>query len=138
MPRTHGYSPKGERAYGTHAWNEKGRINVIGAITNQVFLTLCLFSQNINADTFFAWVTQDLLPKIQPNSVIVMDNASFHKRTDITDAIKQKKCILEWLPTYSPDLNPIEKKWAEVKAKRRKQKCTTEELFEKHTSYVNL
>ena len=40
--------------------------------------------------------------------------------------------------TYSPDLNPIEKKWAEVKAKRRKQKCTTEELFEKHTSYVNL
>ena len=43
MPRTHGYAPKGERAYGKHDWHAKGRTNVIGAIINHVFLTLCLF-----------------------------------------------------------------------------------------------
>lgn len=138
MPRTHSYSPKGERAYGTHDWNAKGRINVIGAVINQVFLTLCLFSGNINADVFYAWLTQDLLPKIQSNTVIVMDNASFHIRTDIIDAIKEKGCILEWLPTYSPDLNPIEKKWSETKSIRRKYRCSTEALFEQHVPYIDL
>ena len=51
----------------------------------------------VNADVFYAWVTQDLLPKIQKNTVIVMDNAAFHIRTDIVAALKKKKCILEWL-----------------------------------------
>jgi transposase len=42
-----------------------------------------------------------------------MDNASFHKRQDIQEAITQAGHILEYLPPYSPDLNPIEKKWAQ-------------------------
>ena len=32
MPRTHGYSMKGTRCYGTHDWGAKGRINAIGAV----------------------------------------------------------------------------------------------------------
>jgi transposase len=36
---------------------------------------------------------------------------------------------VEFLPAYSPDLNPIEKKWAQAKAIRKKQKCTPSELF---------
>jgi transposase len=43
-----------------------------------------------------------------------MDNASFHKRQDIQEAITQAGHILAYLPPYSPDLNPIEKKWAQA------------------------
>ena len=75
---------------------------------------------------------QDLLPKIQEKSVIVMDNATFHKRKDIVQAIKDQGHILEWLPPYSPDLNPIEQKWAQAKSIKRKQQYTIENLF-KHT-----
>jgi transposase len=67
-----------------------------------------------------------------------MGNATFHKRTDILDAIKQTTCTLEFLPPYSPDLNPIEGKWAQAKAIRRKYRCDVDTLFCNHFTYVNL
>jgi len=48
-------------------------------------LTVTLFTGSINANVFFAWITQDLVPKLPKNSVIVMDNASFYKRLDIAN-----------------------------------------------------
>lgn len=120
MPRTRGYAAKGERCYGVHDWNVKGRTNAIGAIANFVFLTLGLFESTINSDVFYAWLTQDLLPKVPAGAVIVMDNASFHKRQEMVTAINNAGCVLEFLPPYSPDLNPIEHKWAQAKAIRKK------------------
>jgi len=92
-----------------------GRTNVIGALLASVLLTAALFTGSVNADVFFAWLDQDLLPKLPTNSVIVMDNASFHKRDDARLLIEQAGHILEFLPPYSPDLNPIEHKWAQAK-----------------------
>jgi len=89
-------------------------VNAIGAIIGMSFLTLSLFDGHINSDTFHAWLTQDLLPKVTEKSVIVMDNATFHKRSDSIEAINQSGCLLEFLPPYSPDLNPIEHKWVTV------------------------
>lgn len=128
-PRTHGYTEKGERCYAKKDWHAKGRINVVGAIIEFVFLTVCLFECNINSDIFYAWLTQDLLPKTPHGSVIVLDNATFHKRNDMTYAIRQAGCIPEFLPPYSPDLNPIEYKWSESKALRRRTNCSPYELF---------
>ena len=73
MPRRYGYAYKGQRCVGSHNWQAKGRINVIGAITNFNFLTLALFEHNINSDIFYQWVRQELLPAIPAQSVIVMD-----------------------------------------------------------------
>ena len=52
--------------------------------------------------------------KVPQNSVIVMDNARFHKPKDILENILSAGCIPEFLPTYSPDLNPIEQTWAQL------------------------
>lgn len=138
MPRTHGYSAKGKRCYGVHDWQAKGRKNAIGAIIGFTFLTLSLFDANVNSDIFYAWLTQDLLPKTPTNSVIVMDNASFHKRGDMMKAIRDHGSIVEFLPAYSPDLNPIEKKWAQAKAIRRQYRCSVYELFSVHMKYDKL
>ena len=59
-----------------------------------------------------------------------MDNASFHKRNDIQKAITDAGHILEYLPAYSPDLNPIEHKWAQTKAARRRLHCSVDEVFQ--------
>ncbi|CAM3493670.1 transposase [Xenorhabdus nematophila ATCC 19061] len=136
MPRTHGYSAKGRRCFGTHDWPAKGRLNAIGAIIQKTFVTLSLFAGNINADIFHAWMTQDLLPKRSDGVVIVMDNAPFHKRHDTIQAIANHGCQLAWLPPYSPDLNPIEPKWAETKAIRRREICSIDELFIEHINYA--
>ena len=138
MPREYGYSDKGARCYGVHDWHAKGRVNVIGAIIGMTFLTLSMFSSSINADVFYAWLTQDLLPKVTAGSVVVMDNATFHKRIDMLKAIEEHGCITEFLPPYSPDLNPIEQKWAHVKAVRRKLRCSIDELFSEHSDYVKI
>jgi len=66
-----------------------------------------------------------------------MDNASFHKRLDMIEAIKKAGAIIEFLPAYSPDLNPIENKWSEAKSIRKKFKCSVENIFKKHISYVS-
>ena len=50
-------------------------------------------------------------------------------RKDMEEAVQKAKCILEYLPPYSPDLNSIEKKWAQLKAIRRKLRCSVEEVF---------
>ena len=63
-PRTHGYSQKGQRCHDQKNWHARGRINVIGAIIGFAFLTVSLFDCNINSDVFYAWLTQDLLPKL--------------------------------------------------------------------------
>ena len=59
-----------------------------------------------------------------------MDNATFHKREDIQTAIRGAGHILEYLPAYSPDLNPIERKWAQAKAVRRQHRCNPDQLFQ--------
>ena len=129
MPRIHGYAPVGERCFGVRDGRAGGRTNAVGAPLGKELPTVTLFDSSINSDVFSAWIGQDLLPKLPENSVIVMDNASFHKRSDIQETIISAGHILEYLPVYSPDLNPIEHKWAQAKALRRKRRCSVDELF---------
>jgi transposase len=129
MPRIHGYAPRGQRCFGNQDWHARGRTNVIGALLNRCLITLGMFDENVNADVFTAWVEQDLLPKLLEPTVIVMDNATFHKRKDTQDIIRKAGHTLLFMPPYSPDLNPIEKKWAQAKSIRRKFRCDTQTLF---------
>jgi transposase len=129
MPRTHGYSIKGSRCYGTKDWGAKGRTNVIGGLINNKLLTVALTDSNINSNIFITWLRNDLIPLLPPNAIIVMDNASFHLNSDVRTYIEQAGHILEYLPTYSPDLNPIEHKWAQAKLLRQSIQCTVDTLF---------
>lgn len=133
MPRTHGYTPRGERCYGQQDWQARGRTNVIGALNAGILSAVCLCLFNIDSEVFHSWVVNSLLPSVREPSVIVMDNASFHQRRDTQEAIRQAGHILEYLPPYSPDLNPIEHKWAQAKAIRRKHRCSIEEIFQCHS-----
>jgi transposase len=79
-------------------------------------------------------LTQTLIPALPANSVVVMDNASFYKRADTIEAIEQSGAQLEWLPSYSPDLNPIDKKSAQEKAIRKRARCDVDILFSEYIS----
>jgi transposase len=129
MPRTHGYAPVGEHCHGVKDRHATGRTNVVGALIVKVLLIVGLFTAPINADIFHAWVTQDLLPKLLPACVIVMDSATFHKRQDIKTAIANAGHTLEYLPSYSPAFNDIEPKWAHAKRIRKKEGCSVELLL---------
>ena len=128
-PRTHGYSQKGKRCNGHHNWQEKGRINAIGAILNKKLFSVSLWECSIDSDVFHQWAKTDLLHKLPERSVIVLDNASFHKGQDTQLLFSQQGHTLLFLPPYSPDLNPIEHTWAQLKAIRRKLRSDVDTLF---------
>ncbi|BAP56916.1 transposase [Thioploca ingrica] len=60
-----------------------------------------------------------LLKKLFPGHTIIIDNASFHKSKPTRELVEKAQCQLVFLPPYSPDLNPLEKRWAHVKRKGR-------------------
>lgn len=60
--------------------------------------------------------------------MVIMDNAPWHKAEDIRLAIESRGAKLLFLPPYSPDLNPIEKAWANLKAAIRKAKPLFDDL----------
>ena len=63
-----------------------------------------------------------------------MDNATFHKGKEMQKMIEEAGHTLLYPPPYSPDLNPIEKKWAQVKQIERTANCAIDDLFYKYLS----
>jgi transposase len=68
----------------------------------------------MNSVRFEEWVKDKLLPAVKKGSAIIMDNARFHRKKELEKIMKRAKVHL-FLPPYSPDLNPVEKLWANMK-----------------------
>lgn len=69
----------------------------------------------MNGAAFLAYVEQVLVPTLQPDDVVVLDNIPAHKITAVRDAIRAAGAQFFLLPPYSPDLNPIEMVFAKLK-----------------------
>ena len=69
----------------------------------------------MSGEWFLAYVGQILVPALRPGKVVVMDNLPAHKVAGVEEAIRQAGCRLEYLPAYSPDLNPIENAYSKLK-----------------------
>ncbi|MGP5417270.1 transposase [Psychrobacter faecalis] len=113
--RSHGYAPIGKPCIDSYNWQGKKRTNVIGALYEKMLFALDYFKHNINSRIFYEWCKHKLIPSLKTKCVIVMDNARFHKSKRIQKLLNRHGHRILWLPPYSPDLNPIEKKWAQVK-----------------------
>ena len=75
-----------------------------------------MFEGYCNTEVLKGWVKEMLLPELRPGQTVIWDNASFHQSPEFKQLIESAGCTLMYLPTYSPDLNPIEKWWAKLKA----------------------
>lgn len=84
----------------------------------------------MNGDVFLAYVRQHLVPTLRPGDTVILDNLSSHKRAGVREAIEAVGARLEYLPPYSPDLNPIELAFAKLKALLRQTAARTVEALE--------
>jgi transposase len=74
-----------------------------------------LFDGPMDGELFLAWVKQGLVPGLQRDDVVILDNLATHKVAGVREAIVAVGARLEYLPPYSPDFNPIENMWSKVK-----------------------
>jgi transposase len=81
----------------------------------------------MDGDVFLAYVTHFLCPALRPGDIVILDNLSSHKVQGVEEAIQAMGATLRPLPPYSPDLNPIEKLFAKLKALLRKAATRTSE-----------
>ena len=117
--RPHCWAPRGKKVYGNVSGSKRHRTNLIMAQRCREWLSPMVFDFSCDSSVVNLWLEKMLLPKLTQPSVIVMDNASFHKKEDIRELLEPHGHMLLPLPPYSPDFNPIEESFAILKKRRR-------------------
>jgi transposase len=131
MARTHGYAPRGERVVAAAPFKGWQAVTFVGALTADGLVAPWAMEGAMNGEWFLAYVEQVLAPSLRPGMVVVMDNLPCHKVPGVAAAIAAAGCRLEYLPPYSPDLNPIEAMFSKLKeALRGAAARTVEALIE--------
>lgn len=115
----YGWSQRGERAFASKLGKHQGRINFISALNGKQLIAPFMFNGYCDAQVFEVYLERCLLPQLLPGTIIIADNAAFHKSSKARSLIESNQCQLMFLPAYSPDLNPIEHRWFPIKNKIR-------------------
>jgi transposase len=115
MARTHGYGPRGERVTASAPLGERRSITFVGGLSAGGVVAPWAFEGAMTGAWFRAYVDQLLVPVLRPGMTVVMDNLPCHKVAGVAEAIAAAGCRLEYLPPYSPDLNPIENAFSKLK-----------------------
>ena len=114
--RRHGYAPRGTPVEDTRSSRGKYRsVSLIAARTSEGFTAPWLFTGTCNAERFNDWIETHLSPQLSDQHVVIMDNARWHKTSRTVALITATGAKLLYLPPYSPDLNPIEHDFANIK-----------------------
>jgi transposase len=96
------------------------RTGIVAAQLGKTIIEPLQYSGTMDSALFEAWFETRLLPSIPINTLIVMDNATFHRKRRLVPLAEQAGVRLLFLPPYSPNLNPIEHFWGWLKRHLRK------------------
>ena len=94
-------------------------MTVLGAIGVSGWVGIMTIEAATDGDVFLAYLDHVLCPQLRPGQIVVMDNLGAHKVDGVAQRIRQTGPTLLYLPPYSPDFNPIEKCWAQIKQRLR-------------------
>jgi len=118
--RKYAKAKKGQRILGKISGKRYIRTSIISSLNSQNKLIAPLFFNGMTDTNLVLWWVENMLLKELPqNSTIVWDNASFHKSQMLREMLENAGHTMIFLPPYSPDLNPIEHKWHELKQRLR-------------------
>jgi transposase len=125
-----------------YAWAKKGQRALCSVPRNRGKNTTVLSSMSVRgmgpsltvegattSAVFEAYVDQVLAPTLRKGQVVVMDNLSAHKGERIRELIEERGCELIYLPSYSPEFNPIEEAFSKIKGLVRKAEARTKEAL---------
>jgi transposase len=123
------WAKKGQRAYWSVPRNRGANTTVLSSMSTEGMGASLTVEGTTTSVVFEAYVEQVLAPSLGKGQVVVMDNLSAHKGERIKEMIEERGCELIYLPSYSPDLNPIEEAFSKIKELVRKAEARTKEAL---------
>ena len=116
--RRYAYAPRGECVLGLISSQRTRTTTLLAARIENTFTATRLVQGGCKAEDFNNYLAEVLCPRLSADHIVIMDNARLHKTPRTRDLIEASGAELMFLPPYSPDYNPIEHDFANIKRKR--------------------
>ena len=130
MTRLYARAPKGKRAYGKVPRNRGKNTTLMAAITLEGAMGESMTVEGAtDAEAFEVYVEHFLAPSLSKGQVVVLDGLGAHRTEKVRELIEARGADLVFLPSYSPDLNPIEEAFSKIKALVRKEGARVREAL---------
>jgi transposase len=134
LHRLYARAPRGQRAVGVVPRNWKHNTTVVGALSLSGVQAVMTLEGALDTGAFEMFVEHFLVPALVPGQIVILDNLSVHKSACVRERVRERieaaGCSIFFLPTYSPDLNPIEKLWSQFKSYLRREAARTQEQLD--------
>jgi len=117
--RLYARAKRGVKVYDTKPGVREKRVNIIGGLlygeNGKKHVAIHFYDHTTKYGSFEDWFEWQLLGEIPENTIIIMDNASFHRKAKLYEIAGKYGMVVLFLPPYSPEFNPIEHSWANFK-----------------------
>ncbi len=131
MARLYGRSPRGQRLPARVPHGHWHTTTFLAGLRHDRVVAPLMLPGAMDGAAFRKWAEQFLAPTLEPGDIVIADNLSSHKVAGVREAIEARGATLLFLPSYSPDLNPIEQLFPKIKSTvRRLAPRTLEALHE--------
>jgi transposase len=130
LARRYGRAPQGERSHGTAPRNYGQNLTLVAALSLEGLDAPMLLDGAMDGVAFDRYVSEILVPTLRPHQLVILDNLAVHKRASVRQAIAAAGCRVLFLPSYSPDFNPIEQVFSKIKAYIRRVGARTRKALE--------
>jgi transposase len=127
MARSHGRARRGDRCRAAVPHGHWKTTTLVAALTTSGIAAPMILDGAMDGDMFTAYVAHVLLKELRPGDVVIMDNLPAHKVAAVRQTIEAAGAHIPYLPPYSPDFNPIEKAFSQIKAFLKKTAARTKE-----------
>ena len=113
-------SKRGVKIAGNYSGKKYKRCGIVAAKMGKKIITPLQYDGTMDSQLFELWFIQMLIPALPANTTIIMDNASFHRKSRLNLLAELAGHRIIFLPPYSPELNLIENFWSWLKSRLRK------------------
>jgi len=125
----YGWFKKGHRAHCSVPRNRGKNTTVLASMSVEGMGLSLAVEGATTARVFETYLERVLAPTLRKGQVVVMDNLSAHKGERVRELIEARGCQLLYLPSYSPDFNPIEEAFGKIKNLIRKVEARSRETL---------
>jgi transposase len=131
LTRTHARSQRGTRSYAVQPFDRGKEVTVIGAISLKRVVALMTMNNSMGTQAFEVFLEKCLVPQLWSGAVVVMDNLPAHKIDSIKPMIEAVGASILCLSPYSPDFNPVELWWSQLKSLLRQFSPTNAKMVDR-------